>query len=268
MNIEEFIAKTPFAKKAEPLAYMDCGIIAINKGSGIMSHPNPRRERNESPSIVRAKYNFSGEYYSWEDPASGENMRLHLINRLDSPTSGVMLASADGRVAEAARAAFREKSAKKVYYAVCGGKSFVKSGDWSDLIEIRKAGAFVRGRAAESGGYKSRSHFEIERTDQNGMGLSLVRLEPLTGRTHQLRIQCAKHGLPILGDAIYGDFQLNRRFRSLFSIPRMFLHCLSTSVEFEIDGEKISFSAKAPIPESFEKALSFDGRATAKLRGM
>ena len=54
--------------------------------------------------------------------------------------------------------------------------------------------------------------------------LSLLELEPRTGRTHQLRIQCAERGLPIVGDRTYGDFQRNRAFADKKGEAVMFLH--------------------------------------------
>ena len=79
--------------------------------------------------------------------------------------------------------------------------------------------------------------------------------EPLTGITHQLRVQCAKHGMPILGDATYGNFAANKKIRSMSKINRLFLHCACTELEAEISGKKVVFSAAAKLPESFEAIM-------------
>ena len=68
----------------------------------------------------------------------------------------------------------------------------------------------------------------------SGEAFSLIQLEPLTGRTHQLRVQCAQHHFPILGDKTYGDFKCNRRLRT----ERLFLH--ANSIEFVLGEQKFS----------------------------
>jgi 23S rRNA-/tRNA-specific pseudouridylate synthase len=80
-------------------------------------------------------------------------------------------------------------------------------------------------------------------------------LEPITGRSHQLRVQCANRGLPIVGDATYGDFARNRDFARRTKQKRMFLHSLETGFDYEFHGQRCHFSAKAPLPTEFDTAL-------------
>ena len=106
-------------------------------------------------------------------------------------------------------------------------------------------------RAPAGAAKKAEAKFSVEGFDKNNYGLCLVKLEPLTGLTHQLRVQCAKHGMPILGDATYGDFKANRRLRAVSGIGRLFLHCSQTVLHLEMAGNAADFSASAPLPESF-----------------
>ncbi|MBR4598177.1 MAG: RNA pseudouridine synthase [Opitutales bacterium] len=253
MDTEAFIKKIPFAKKASAIAFAECGAVAIDKGAGLMSHPNPGGS-NSSPAILRAKYNFKGEYFSWQDAESGEKMRLYLINRLDSPTSGVMLAATSGELAQSLKKAFKEKSAKKTYYAVCVGRPAFKEGEWNDYLEVKKYGGFVRGKTS-AGGIRAITRYALEASDAKGLMLSLLRLEPKTGRTHQLRVQCASHNVPILGDETYGNFAANRRLKQAASAKRMYLHCAKTEVEFEFGGKKTLFRAESPLPQSFKDII-------------
>ena len=64
-----------------------------------------------------------------------------------------------------------------------------------------------------------------------------------------------KHGMPILGDATYGNFAANKKIRSMSKINRLFLHCACTELEAEISGKKVVFSAAAKLPESFEAIM-------------
>jgi len=87
----------------------------------------------------------------------------------------------------------------------------------------------------------------------------LLRLEPLTGRSHQLRVQCAKRALPIVGDQTYGDFSRNREFARLAGTRRLFLHSLETAFDYEFRGRRHAFAARAPLPEEFSRFLQRAG---------
>jgi 23S rRNA-/tRNA-specific pseudouridylate synthase len=88
--------------------------------------------------------------------------------------------------------------------------------------------------------------------------LALVRLEPRTGRSHQLRVQCAKRGLPIVGDQTYGEFRANREFARQTGWKRLFLHSLEAKFSYEFGGRTFEFAATAGLPDEFRAVL--DGR--------
>ena len=85
--------------------------------------------------------------------------------------------------------------------------------------------------------------------------LSLLRLEPQTGRSHQLRVQCARRRLPIVGDQTYGEFRLNREFAKASRNKRLFLHSLETSFTYRFGGKDHAFAATAPLPPEFTAYL-------------
>jgi 23S rRNA-/tRNA-specific pseudouridylate synthase len=97
----------------------------------------------------------------------------------------------------------------------------------------------------------AQTHFQLLKHTQKAFSTSLVKLEPRTGRSHQLRVQCAKRGLPIVGDQTYGDFGLNRAFAKATGQKRLFLHSLETSFSYEFAGRTHSFKAMAPLPREF-----------------
>ena len=82
-----------------------------------------------------------------------------------------------------------------------------------------------------------------------------MQLEPQTGRSHQLRVQCARRGLPIVGDQTYGDFRLNREFATATGCKRLFLHSLDTRFSYEFGGRTFQFAASAPLPADFDRVL-------------
>jgi hypothetical protein len=87
-------------------------------------------------------------------------------------------------------------------------------------------------------------------------------LDPRTGRTHQLRVQSAAHGHPILGDRTYGDFEFNKAVGTARGFKRLFLHAESTQLSFDWQGTKVDFKASSPMPKEFEEALVADDDET------
>ena len=149
MKTEQFIETLPLSTGCSVIKFDDCGLIAINKKAGRATHPNANPSPNAKPPMLRARYNFKDEYYSWEDE-NGEKRRLYLINRLDSPTSGVVLASANPEVAELAKLAFKEKTVQKTYMAICVGR-FNCTEKWIDSLALRTQSGHLRTFSSKEG---------------------------------------------------------------------------------------------------------------------
>lgn len=267
MDTENFIKHIPFSSGSFVAAWHPCGLIAINKKADRVSHPNQNDALKGRISMVRAHYNMKKEYFSWEIlpeeadsnllPETERKLRLYLINRLDSPTSGIILASTNPKVAELAKEAFRNKEVEKIYYAICIGRPFQKMGTFVDRLAKKSGRGFVRSVAAHDGP-PAITDYLVEENDANKAGFSMIKLIPKTGLTHQLRVQCAQRRFPILGDASYGNFSINKRIRAITKINRLFLHCKSTRLKINLDGNEINFFAEAPIPNSFDSIMKFN----------
>ena len=102
------------------------------------------------------------------------------------------------------------------------------------------------------------SCMEIERfSNSAGKFLALVKLRPQSGRTHQLRVQCAARGMPIIGDKTYGDFSLNRKIAKNTNIERMFLHATQVEININIpDLPPLRWVVESPVPRDFIRILS------------
>ncbi|HEY1792599.1 MAG TPA: RNA pseudouridine synthase [Opitutaceae bacterium] len=218
------------------------GLGALDKPDGVLSHPNSARD--EKRSLVAAAYDPASESYAW---AGG---KLWLVNRLDSATSGLILVASREDVALAARAAFKGRQVKKAYKALVFGKPGQPSESWRDVLSIDKSGGRVRARAG-GGNIPAECRMTLERTWQAPARVSLLSLQPLTGRSHQLRVQCAKRGLPIVGDQTYGNFAANRAFAKSGGTKRMHLHSHSIAIGYALGGARHEFSAESPVPAAF-----------------
>ncbi|RME73371.1 MAG: RNA pseudouridine synthase [Verrucomicrobia bacterium] len=236
----------PFGPDVTVLRMDPCGLIAVDKPAGILSHPN--RPGEKARAVVAADYDERAQCYRWSGP-DGAERRLWLLHRLDSATSGVLLLAADPAVAEAAKAAFKARTTQKKYLAIVAGHPRERRAEWRDTMAVKRGRGQVR--AASGGGVTAITAMRLIRLIPGPPALAVVALEPRTGRTHQLRFQCARRQIPILGDQTYGNFRLNRDLGRRLGTDRLFLHAASISLEFALGGRRHRFSAAAPEPDEF-----------------
>lgn len=244
---ESFWAKLPLGRGVQIVERDSNGLVAFAKPAGVLSHPNEARD--EPRSLLVAHYDKAGEFFHWPAVEGRAAGRLWLLNRLDSATSGLLLAASSEKLAHEIRVSFQRRHVKKVYNALVFGALREVREIWRDRLAVDKRGGQIR--TAASGHIASEAHVRVLRSVRDSRLLTLIELEPKTGRSHQLRVQCAKRHLPIVGDATYGDFKANRDFAKSTGEKRLFLHSLKTEFEYELHGGKFRFSATAPLPEEF-----------------
>lgn len=239
---EDYWASLPLGPAVRVLARDANGLVACDKPAGVLSHPNDGAD--QARALLTCAYDQARQCYHWTG-----GRRLWLLNRLDGATSGVILLAAGEALAEAIRAQFARKQVRKVYLALVFGQPARRAEEWRDLVAVQKQAGQVRTRA--QGNIPAETRMQLLGHQQGAFSTSLLRLEPRTGRSHQLRVQCAKRSLPIVGDQTYGDFALNRAFARAGGEKRLFLHSLETAFEYEFGGRKHRFRAEAPAPEVF-----------------
>jgi tRNA pseudouridine65 synthase len=249
-----FWSTLPLGRSVTILERDPNGLIALNKPAGVLSHPN--QNSDEPRSLLTTRYVLDGEYFEWGragEPGANPT-RLWLLNRLDSATSGVILAAATQELASEIRAHFKRKQVRKVYHALVFGFPRQPTELWRDMLAVEKRGGMIR-TTGHAGHVPAECRMSVVRAGAQQPRLTLIQLEPRTGRSHQLRVQCAKRGMPIIGDQTYGDFARNREFAKLTGAKRLFLHSMETSFDYTWKGRTWSFTAKAPLPDEFEKFL-------------
>lgn len=228
------------------LRHHAAGLIAVDKAAGILSHPNAGKD--VSGSLIVAPYDFEQEAY-----IDGKTT-WYLLNRLDAPTSGVILLAESAEMAAAVKEAFSAHSVEKTYAAVVKGFPPRREESWKDCLVTRKRRGTLRTEVIR-GRPDAICRMELLERAASPPARALLALHPGTGRTHQLRVQCASRRLPILGDATYGDFAFNREFRKRTGEKRLFLHSWKTRLHVKVGGRSIAFAAESPVPEAFSVAL-------------
>ena len=236
------IVRWPLGPGVEIVKQGPAGLYALNKPSGIRSQP---KEGGKDPqALLTCSYSLKDEAYHIPPDKGGG--KVWLLHRLDAGTSGVILMADQEKTAEEVKKAFAEHRVKKTYVALVFGWPKEKEAVWRDRIEVTKDKGKARGKAGA--GIWAEARVKVREKFQGKAGpMALLELCPTTGRTHQLRIQCANRGLPIVGDRTYGDFQRNRLLGEIVRPVTLFLH--SERIQLDVFGHP--FDVLMPIPEYF-----------------
>lgn len=240
----------PLGGDVRVLGFDANGLGALEKPAGTLSHPNERHEQERA--LLTCPYDLEGECYMWTD-AAGSARKLWLLNRLDSATSGVVLVANEAKLAAELKAQFERKSVEKTYVALVFGIPVVPREIWRDRLTKERKGGMVR--ATAHGHVPAESECRVLKSSRGSTSLALIELKPRTGRTHQLRVQCANRRLPIVGDQTYGDFRKNREFAPKVGSKRLFLHALATRARYAWAGRNWEFAVQAPLPAEFQTAI-------------
>ena len=209
----------PLGPGVEIVQQGPAGLVALNKPSGVRSQP---KEGGKDPqALLTCSYSLKDEAYHVPPDKGGG--KVWLLHRLDGGTSGVILVADEEKTADEVKKAFAEHRVKKTYVALVFGGPKENEAVWRDRIEVTKEGGRARGKAGA--GLWAEAKMRVRQRFQGKAGpMTLLELQPKTGRTHQLRIQCAQRGLPIAGDRTYGDFQKNRMLFEKTGHDFLFLH--------------------------------------------
>jgi len=164
------------------------------------------------------------------------------VHRLDKETSGAIIYAKSEAVKEKFVALFKSKNVLKEYLAIVDGVPKKKQGSVTvSLGKVRESqGQMIWGAVPlEKGGHTAETRWKLVRSSPS---CALLACEPLTGRTHQIRIHLSLLGHPILGDHQYG-----RGFRCSYPAKRHLLHAQKLSFPHPISGRMVSVEAAWPV---------------------
>lgn len=203
------------------LVYADEAVIVLDKPSGLLSVPGRGPDKQDCLS-ARVQAQFSDAL---------------VVHRLDMATSGLMVMARSAPVQRALSEAFANRLITKRYQAVVKGEVAAPANDWRviDLpIGVDWPNRPLR-RIDEVDGKASVTRVQLIRFDAP-RAISHVLLEPLTGRTHQLRLHLQAVGHPILGDALYASAD------QVALSPRLLLHAVELGFVHPVSGQGLQFS--------------------------
>lgn len=174
---------------------------------------------------------------------------LELAHRLDRGTSGLLLVARNRKALTALHQLLRDGQIRKVYLALATGRW--RGGPRRLESELLREGGKgqVRRTQQKEGGKRAISEFDPLRIHADA---TLLQVRIHTGRTHQIRVQAADAGFPLLGDTKYGDFPANRVWRKR-GLKRLFLHASEVSFQWPESGQKMHF--KSPLSSDLQKIV-------------
>ncbi len=216
------------------IIYEDDDIAVIDKPAGIVSHPSPGCPTE--PSIAGFMT------YKWI--SSGKRCNFHAVNRLDRGTSGLMVAAKNGYSHNILSSYLHTDRFERVYLAVVCGIPEPKSGCINAAID-RDPNSIVKRRIIAEGA-EAITYYNVVSTDNI---FSIVKLLPMTGRTHQLRLHMSYIGHPLAGDFLYGK-------EDPLLIERPALHSAKCSFHHPTTNTMMEFIS--PMPKDMKSIMHYD----------
>ncbi len=180
------------------------------------------------------------------------NVYLGIPHRLDRPVSGVVLFARNTKAARRLAEQFQDRRVEKVYWALVAGDVQPAEGVWEDWLRKRPEEARTEPATPETPGARH-ARLRYRRRD-GGPDFTLLELRPETGRMHQIRVQAAARGWPVLGDVLYGS---DRPFGPPAASPRervIALHGRSLTFLHPIRYEPVTVTA--PLPPAWAPHLA------------
>ena len=227
------------------------GLVSVEKPVGMLAHPNSPKDISRS--LIRSAYCFKDEMYTASEKHHN-NENVYLLNRLDSATSGVILLSLCPQVAASVKQKFMNHEVNKYYRALVFGRYPAKQIVWNDMLSIsRNSQGQLRAFVDEYNGNPTETKVHRIKVLQGyGTALSLLELIPITGKTHQLRVHCAHHQFPIVGDETYGNFSLNQMTKWFPDFEnRLYLHAHRVSLVYELKEREYLFDSCSRMSKLF-----------------
>ncbi len=210
------------------ILYEDDYLIVVNKSEGLLSVAT---EKEEPTTAFRILMNYQKRL----NPKN----RVYIVHRLDRETSGVLLFAKTKEVQEALQRFWHHDVLEKVYYAIVDGRMEEDKGTITSWLTESPKSKIVYSSPTDNGGEKAVLHYETEKRNKN---YSLVKINLVTGKKNQIRVQLQSIGHPVTGDKKYGSMQ------SPFG--RIALHAAKLTLRHPATGQKISF--ESPLPSSMK----------------
>ncbi len=216
------------------IIYQDENVIVVDKPAGLTVHPAPGHPRG---TLVNALLAACPDLRG-----IGGTLRPGIVHRLDKDTSGLIVVAKNDRANRALQAQLKAREVKKTYIALVRGVPQPREG----MIEapIGRNPKNRKKMAVVANGRDAQTKYRVVEVLGDGE-YSLVEAQPISGRTHQIRVHLAALNHPIVGDATYG--------KKSELVDRQFLHASKLDFAMPVSQRRIEF--ESPLPADLRRAL-------------
>ena len=220
------------------IVYDDQDIVVIDKPIGCAAHPSPGWT---GPTVVGALMAAGYSVYT-----SGPAERQGIVHRLDVGTSGLMIVAKSDKAFHVLKDAFRNRTVEKIYHAMVQGHLDPTTGTIDAPIDRhpKEDHRF----AVVATGKESITHYEVIEFYR---GVSMVKVELETGRTHQIRVHFSALHHPLVGDTTYGADPV---LAKSLQMARPWLHAAQLRFAHPVTGQALDFHA--PYPPDLTRSLA------------
>ena len=220
------------------IVFDDQDIVVIDKPIGCAAHPSPGWT---GPTVVGALM-AAGYTISTSGPAE----RQGIVHRLDVGTSGLMIVAKSDKAFHVLKDAFRNRTVDKIYHAMVQGHMDPTTGTIDAPIDRHPKEDHLL--AVMATGKESITHYEVIEFYR---GVSMVKIELETGRTHQIRVHFSALHHPLVGDTTYGADPV---LAKSLQMSRPWLHAAELRFAHPVTGEALNFHA--PYPADLTRSLA------------
>lgn len=213
--------------------HADDHLVVVNKPTGMVVHPGARQ--NSGTLVNALLFRFP------ELAHVGPEDKPGIVHRLDKETSGVILVARTPAAHRNLQLQFKTRTVTKLYIGLVWGRVSKAEGkiSWAIGRHVKHGGRMsVKSRKLRL----AETRFKVMKRFRE---LTLLEIQPVTGRTHQIRVHLSASGHPIVGDSRYG------RRKSKLKSPRLFLHAHRISMKHPYSGERVQYTAPLPDDLSF-----------------
>jgi 23S rRNA pseudouridine955/2504/2580 synthase len=254
--------KTVRALRQFAIAYEDQKMLVVSKPYGLLTHGDANEKKNTLANQVLGYLTEKGDYL----PRIEKTFVPSPVNRLDRNTTGLVIFGKDSETLKRLNQMIRDRDAVEKYYmTIVSGNlrvpmvlrdTMVKDGK-TNMVTIQEE-PDEDGKWMESRVRPIRHSAPAQKSDgekrESPLEYTLVEVQLITGRSHQIRAQLAAAGYPIIGDTKYGDSKSNRLMKAKFGLTTQLLH----AYKLVIEGKMV----EAPIPDEFQRitGVLIDGK--------
>ena len=220
------------------ILYEDDNILLLDKKPGLIVHPD---ENYHFDSLIARITHYLYDKKEF-DPENENSFAPALVNRIDRNTGGIVIAAKNAEVLRILNQKMKNRELKKIYLCIVHGKLKNKSGILNGYLDKNEKQNRVYISSNKKEGLKHiKTKYKVLKEYDNA---SLVEVELLTGRTHQIRAHFAFIGHPLLGDGKYGTNELNKgtgfKYQALYSYKLIFNFSTPSGTLEYLNGKEIT----------------------------